>query len=101
MVFQYDESLFETKAELLKSMGHPVRLCILRGLMERGPSYPGHIQTCLDLPQSTISQHLARLRRMGIIKGTRFGQEIRYELVDRETKELLTVLFPKEMNDHE
>lgn len=93
MTFQFEEHLFETKAELLKSMAHPVRLCILRGLMEQGSSGPSHMQACLHLPQSTISQHLARLRRSGIIKGTRYGQEIRYEIVDEETKDILKILF--------
>lgn len=93
MAFQYEERLLETKAELLKSLAHPVRLCILRGLMEQGACCPSEIQACLHLPQSTISQHLARLRRMGIVEGTRQGLEVHYQLVDPEARAILEILF--------
>lgn len=93
MAFQYDERLLETKAELLKSLAHPVRLCIIQGLSEQGPSCPSEIQACLHLPQSTVSQHLARLRRMGIVEGTRQGLEVHYRLVDPEVEAILQVLF--------
>ncbi len=93
MAFQYDERLLQTKAELLKSLAHPARLCILRGLIDQGPSCPSEIQACLHLPQSTISQHLARLRRVGIVEATRQGLEVHYRLVDPEVKEILEILF--------
>lgn len=93
MPFKYDEDLLESKADLLKALAHPVRLCILRGLLEQGSCCPSEMQACLNIPQSTISQNLARLRQMGIIKGTRQGLEVHYELVNTEVAALLRLLF--------
>ena len=58
---------YERKAELLKILGHPVRLCIVNGLITKECNVTG-IQECLGLPQSTISQHLGILKAHGIIK---------------------------------
>ena len=54
--------LYESNAELLKVLAHPVRLCIVKGLIERGPSNVSTMYTGLNMPQSTISQHLAKLK---------------------------------------
>ncbi|HYE08801.1 MAG TPA: metalloregulator ArsR/SmtB family transcription factor, partial [Patescibacteria group bacterium] len=48
---------YNDKAELLKVLAHPVRLCIVRGLMDKECNV-SHMQECLELPQSTVSQHL-------------------------------------------
>lgn len=81
---------FEDAAELLKIIGHPVRLCILRGLMDK-ESNVTNIQCCLGLPQSTISQHLSILRRKGIIKGKRNGLEVKYSLVNDTVEKILKI----------
>lgn len=93
MAFEYDETSFSMKTEKLKALAHPVRLCILHGLLQQGRSCPSEMQACLELPQSTVSQNLGRLRQMGIIKGTRQGLEIHYELVDEEVIAILEILF--------
>lgn len=82
---------FEESSELLKIIAHPVRLCILRGLMEHD-SNVSNIQCCLGLPQSTISQHLSVLRRKGIIKGSRNGLEVNYSIVNQTIKEIILLL---------
>ncbi|PGZ07261.1 transcriptional regulator, partial [Bacillus cereus] len=46
----------------------------------------------LQMPQSTISQHLSKLRAAKIITGTRKGLEIYYEVTDNRTKAILTSL---------
>lgn len=48
---------YEGMAELLKALAHPVRLCIVKGLMDKKCNVT-HMQDCLELPQSTISQHI-------------------------------------------
>ena len=82
-------------AEILKALAHPVRLCIVKGLLESGSCNVTKIQTCLDLPQSTVSQHLAKLRDVGIISGQRQGLEIFYEVVSPEAKRIVAALFPE------
>ena len=83
---------YERKAELLKTLGHPVRLCIVNGLMDRECNVTG-IQECLNLPQSTISQHLGILKSKGIIKGKRNGLEITYTVIDEDVKRIVMVLM--------
>ncbi|HHZ13466.1 MAG: ArsR/SmtB family transcription factor [Caldicoprobacterales bacterium] len=85
---------YERKAELLKILGHPVRLCIVNGLITKECNVTG-IQECLGLPQSTISQHLGILKAHGIIKGRRNGLEIIYSVVDEDVIRLVRA-FMKE-----
>lgn len=84
----------EDKAELLKALAHPVRLCIIEGLMQNKCNVT-KIQTCLGLPQSTISQHIGVLKAKGILKGERRGLEICYEVVNEEAKKILEILLQK------
>ena len=88
-------------AEMLKALSHPVRLCILRGLWQSGGCNVAHMQQCLEAPQSTISQHLAKLRAVGIIEGERNGLEVVYRLKSRAVEQLLEGLFCKEKNYHD
>lgn len=86
--------LFEKKAQILKALGHPVRLCIVRELALQGESNVMNMQNCLDkVPQSTISQHLSILKTAGIIKGQRKGVEVIYSLEDETVKELIKIMF--------
>jgi len=50
------------------------------------------IQNCLDIPQSTISQHLAKLRSSGIIAGERNGLEIVYRVVNPKAKAIVNAI---------
>ena len=77
-----DYEKFEQKAEILKAIAHPVRLCILRGLMMEGEANVGKMTTCLEIPQATVSQHLAKMKAVGIIKGRRKGTQVIYTLTN-------------------
>jgi len=83
---------YNIKAEKLKALAHPHRLCIVKGLMENQCNV-SKIQECLELPQSTVSQHLAKLKAAGIIEGDRNGLEICYRVVDNDVIELISVMF--------
>lgn len=87
-----DLSKYNDKAELLKVLAHPVRLCIVKGLINKACNV-SHMQDCLNLPQSTVSQHLSILRSRGIIKGTRTGLEVNYTIANEEVKRLIEFLF--------
>lgn len=88
-------------AEMLKALSHPVRLCIVRGLWQSGGCNVAHMQQCLEAPQSTISQHLAKMRAVGIIEGERNGLEVVYRLKSRAVEQMLEGLFCKEKNYHD
>ncbi|MDD3706249.1 MAG: metalloregulator ArsR/SmtB family transcription factor [Clostridiaceae bacterium] len=83
---------YEGKAGILKAIAHPVRLCIIKGLMDKKCNV-SHIQECLELPQSTVSQHLGILRSKGIIKGERNGLEVTYSVVNEDVKKIINALF--------
>jgi DNA-binding transcriptional ArsR family regulator len=87
-----DLKKFERKAEKLKAMAHPHRLCIIKGLIENKCNVT-KIQECLGLPQSTVSQHLGKLKSAGIIEGRRSGLEVCYSVVDRDVISMIDVLF--------
>ncbi|MDF2591048.1 MAG: regulatory protein ArsR [Clostridia bacterium] len=87
-----DLTKYNDTAELLKVLAHPVRLCIVKGLMNQECNV-SHMQECLDLPQSTVSQHLSILRSRGIIKGTRKGLEVTYCISNEEVKKIIDLLF--------
>ena len=63
----------EKTAALLQQMGNKTRLEIVRLLVRAGPSgMPvGDIQTHLDVPGSTLSHHIAKLRGVGLVKQSR------------------------------
>jgi Predicted transcriptional regulators len=87
---------YNEQAEMLKVIAHPVRLCIIRGLLNKGECNVTYMQSCLGAPQSTISQHLQKLRMAGIIEGRRNGLEIYYQVSNEKVKEIIEVLFPEE-----
>lgn len=86
----------EEKAEILKALAHPARLCIVKGLLDRGKSNVTYMQQCMDLPQSTISQHIARLKSSGIIHGTRKGLEIQYVVVNQMAVNIVNAIFAEQ-----
>lgn len=83
---------FDREAEVLKVLGHPVRLKIVAGLMSQSCNVK-KIWECLGLPQATVSQHLALLKNKGIIDGRRDGVEVYYQVVSAQAREVVTALL--------
>lgn len=88
-----DLSKYNSTAEMLKVLAHPVRLCIVKGLLEKGECNVSYMQDCLAAPQSTISQHLQKLRAAGIIEGKRNGLEINYSVCNDKVGLLIDLLL--------
>jgi len=89
----FDKSMsFDREAEILKVLGHPVRLKIVAGLMSESCNVK-KIWECLELPQATVSQHLALLKNKGIIEGRRDGVEVFYTVVNKEAESIVGSLF--------
>jgi len=82
---------------MLKALAHPTRLCIVKDLIKRENNV-SKIQECLDLPQSTTSQHLFKLRVAGIVEGHRNGLEISYRVTNKDIKKIIKILFPQRKN---
>jgi ArsR family transcriptional regulator len=90
---QGELNVLQQKAALLKALSNPVRLCIVRELLRCGECNVSAMQHCLSLAQSTVSQHLGRLRDLGIIHGERKGLEVYYRIINPEAAEIIRVLF--------
>jgi ArsR family transcriptional regulator len=83
---------FDREAEILKVLGHPIRLKIVAGLMSQTCNVK-KIWECLELPQATVSQHLALLKNKRIIEGRREGVEVFYHVVSEEARRIVGALF--------
>ncbi|MFA6619292.1 MAG: metalloregulator ArsR/SmtB family transcription factor [Candidatus Neomarinimicrobiota bacterium] len=77
-----DYNFLQRKAEILKAIAHPIRLAILRGLIKNGPTNVNNLETCVEVPTATVSQHLTKIRYAGIVTKKRKGTFIFYDIVD-------------------
>ncbi|SCM90613.1 Transcriptional regulator, arsR family [Bacillus mycoides] len=84
--------MYEEITEVLKVLAHPVRLSLVEIMLTKGPTNVTTMYGELQMPQSTISQHLSKLKATKIITGTRKGLEIYYEVTDNRTKAILSSL---------
>jgi len=82
---------YEAFSEMLKALAHPARLKIVSGLVADECNV-GQIQRRLGLPQSTISQHLAILKKAGIIRGRREGTRTCYRVIDARARRILDMV---------
>lgn len=78
--------------DLLKAMANPSRLMILCQLAE-GEKSVGEMEAVIGLSQSGLSQHLAVLRRRGIVATRREAQSIYYSLASKEVEEIMAALY--------
>jgi ArsR family transcriptional regulator len=74
--------LFETElqeiAALFKALAHPARLAILKYLAETKTCMTGDISDELPLGRTTVNQHLAELKSVGLIHGNIDGVKTYY-----------------------
>lgn len=69
----------DSLAAFFKALADPTRLRILCCLRD-GERCVCDIMAALDMPQSTISRHLATLRHAGLVTGRRGGKWMYYQL---------------------
>ncbi len=79
-------------SRLLKSLANDRRLLILCHLSESEKSV-GELERLVDLSQSALSQHLARLRRDDLVQTRREAQTIYYSIASLEAGEVLKTLY--------
>ena len=81
-----------TAAAMLKAMSNEQRLLILCHLAEEGELAVGQLCDRLDLSQSALSQHLAKLRDEGLVATRKEAQSVFYRLCDPRAAQLLALL---------
>ncbi len=82
-------------ADMFSAMGTDPRLRIMRLLLSAHPGgmIVGDIQVELDIPNSTLSHHLDRLRQAELVTVTREGTYLRYAANTETLRDLLRFLY--------
>ena len=85
-------------SDLMKTLGHKDRLMVLCHLSS-GEKSVGELATLLDIPQSPLSQHLARMRKEKLVITRREAQTIYYSIASREAAEFVALMHDLYCND--
>ncbi|PKJ52623.1 ArsR/SmtB family transcription factor [Bacillus sp. SN10] len=88
-------SIYKENANLLKAISHPTRIKIILELTKRGPCNVNQIAEFLESPQSTTSQHLAKMKSQKILADNRKGYEVYYSVQDKKINTLINILLEK------
>lgn len=80
--------LYQAKAELFRTLGHAVRIRVLE-LLQDGPRPVRELLADIGVESSNLSQHLAVLRRAGLISSSRDGSTVLYTLATPDVAQLL------------
>lgn len=99
MKSQTDQADLTARAELLKAFAHPVRLCIVKRLLQTKSLNVSNMESCLSVSQSSISQHLMKMRHAGIIQSERIKNEVHYSLKNEEIKKFAKSILGGLTND--
>jgi ArsR family transcriptional regulator len=82
--------LYQLKAEFFKTLGHPARIRVLELLSERDHAVSEMLPE-VGIEAANLSQHLAVLRRAGLVTTRKDGSSVIYSLTSAEVAELLRV----------
>jgi ArsR family transcriptional regulator len=74
-----DFELYRMQAEIAKVLGNPVRLRVLNLIGDREVAY-GALLDDLGVSKANLSQHLAILRKAGVVAVRRDGVHVHYRL---------------------
>lgn len=93
MKIQIDDMLAaaDEASDLLKALANRHRLIIICQLSEKERSV-GELAALLDIRDSTVSQHLALLRKDGLVASRRDGQTIWYSICSAPAREVVRAL---------
>ncbi|PEU75484.1 transcriptional regulator [Bacillus cereus] len=91
--FYTDLNELERVAEVLRVLAHPVRLQIVHQLIKKTSLNVSELQRYLAMPQSTVSQHLGKLKSHKVVAYERKGLEVFYRVDDEKMKQTLKLLI--------
>jgi DNA-binding transcriptional ArsR family regulator len=86
------ESAADRASDLLKALSNRHRLLIICQLID-GERSVGDLAEFLSLRDSTVSQHLALLRKDGLVSARRDAQTIYYSITSDPAREILKTLY--------
>jgi DNA-binding transcriptional ArsR family regulator len=79
-------------AEVLRCIGHPVRLRIVELLETEGELNVSTIRENVGLEQAVASQHLGLMRNKGILASRREGVNVFYSILDEKVVQVIDCL---------
>src|SRR5579862_4412710 len=86
------ERAADEASNLLKALSNRHRLLIICQLID-GERSVGELAEFLSLQDSTVSQHLALLRKDGLVSARRDAQTIYYSIASEPAREVLKTLY--------
>jgi DNA-binding transcriptional ArsR family regulator len=90
--FNMDSNDYERSADKLRVLGHPIRLEIMHILIRKGPLNVSEVWRAVRLPQSTVSQHLNKLKSLKLVSYDRKGLEVFYRVDDPKIIKIIKTL---------
>nr|WP_120492711.1 metalloregulator ArsR/SmtB family transcription factor [Corynebacterium lactis] len=84
---------FENAAAIAAECSSPVRLAILEFLLENGPTRVRVLSESMGIPESTLSNHLRRLRESQILEVKREGKTATYSIANPSIRLVISNLF--------
>jgi DNA-binding transcriptional ArsR family regulator len=90
--FNMDSNDYERSAQKLRVLGHHIRLEIMHTLIRKGPLNVSELWRAVRLPQSTVSQHLNKLKSLKLVSYDRKGLEVFYRVDDPKIIKIIKTL---------
>lgn len=93
-----DQGKAENLAATFKALGHPMRLQLVTGLLDRECNVK-HMTECLGVAQATVSQQLAVLRAAGVLTHERKGNQVCYRVARPWLRQLVRLATKARQED--
>ena len=85
--------LLEKKSELLRTMGHPIRLSIIELLSTNEKLTVTELYSKLEIDQPIASHHLRIMKRANILKSSKDGKNAYYSLASQSIKQIFELII--------
>jgi ArsR family transcriptional regulator len=85
------EDKIQQASEGLRAIAHQVRLSVLCHLLEQ-PMCVQELMEATGSSQSNLSQHLAKMRMLGIVENEKKGQQVFYRIANPAFEDLVQAL---------
>jgi len=92
-----NRSKISKAANVLKVISHPTRLEIIMLLEPKKSLTVSQLCTKLDVEQSLVSHHLAAMRNSGVLKSSRDGINISYEIQEPKILEIIDQVYKSKL----
>lgn len=93
-ILHLDFDLLESKTDVLKTMGHPIRLSIVECLVHADALTVTEIYSALDIEQAVASHHLRIMKNANVVQSTKDGKNVFYKLADPSIKMIFLAVLP-------